>query len=543
MLLKLSRDFLKKIQQEGVEIPEVLTEQLSYNWQTEFKFSSHQLTDQFVDILLEKAKLHKQDFSCCNALLQNIPILISFRNTNAEEKIVKRLDSAQHALIESINKSKNKWVYKETIDGIFLPYLVTNVEYEPTRKDIPASLRVELSYLYATKNQTTRLHYEHEDIKRGVSARSLLESSGYYLESDVTLEQYNQSMEIYSKYIEMFSEQFIGSGIVESNHKRITLDGNRKMIQDSEISDNAFRIHDSGLMWNLEEEESLRIPLHPYLRMFDLTLHQFLWMHVNNLKIYEYDQNIKEKLILPDSISNLLDIITESTISEFDDIISGKSGGNIVIARGLPGTGKSLTAEAYSEIIKRPLYKVQSAQLGINFKELETNLIEVLNRANRWNANLLIDEADVFVHERGTNMEQNAVVGVFLRVLEYYNGFLMLTTNRTNIDDAILSRALAVIDYEVPEQEEVYKIIEVLMKENSLSFKSGFDGFQYINENKPQITGRSIKNILKLCQKLAKKDNIITKEMLDTAFNFVYINGEKDRRSIKKYTEVVPKVV
>ena len=526
MLLKLNRDFLKKIQTDGVEIPEQLTEQLSYNWQTEFKFSSHLLSDQFVDILLEKAKLHKQDFSCCNALLQSIPILVSFRNTNVEEKSVKRLDSAQHALIESIKKSKNKWVYKETIDGIFLPYLATEVRYEPAFKDVPASLNISLSYLFGTKNQSTRLNFGHEDVKKGVSARSLLESRGYYLESDVTLEQYNESMEIYSKYIEMFSEQFIGSGITENNFKRITLDGNRKMIQDSQISDNNFKIYDSGLMWNLEEEESLRIPLHPYLRMFDLTIHEFLWMHVNNLKIYEYDQNIKEKLILPERISNLLDIITESTISEFDDIISGKSGGNIVIARGLPGTGKSLTAEAYSEIIKRPLYKVQSAQLGISYKSLETNLVEILNRANRWKANLLIDEADVFVYKRGTDMQQNAVVGVFLRVLEYYNGFLMLTTNRTEIDDAILSRALAIIDYEVPEKEEVYKIVEVLMKENNLSFKSGFDGFQYIHENKPKITGRSIKNILKLCQKLAKKENIVTKEMLDTAFNFVYINGE-----------------
>ena len=38
----------------------------------------------------------------------------------------------------------------------------------------------------------------------------------------------------------------------------------------------------------------------------------------------------------------------------------------------------------------------------------------------------------------------NAVVGVFLRVLEYFNGLLFLTTNRIDdIDEAIVSRCIA----------------------------------------------------------------------------------------------------
>ena len=46
----------------------------------------------------------------------------------------------------------------------------------------------------------------------------------------------------------------------------------------------------------------------------------------------------------------------------------------------------------------------------------------------------------------------NAVVGVFLRVLEYFNGLLFLTTNRVDdIDEAIVSRCIALIRYHAPD--------------------------------------------------------------------------------------------
>ncbi|MBU0656200.1 MAG: hypothetical protein KJ914_13850 [Gammaproteobacteria bacterium] len=50
------------------------------------------------------------------------------------------------------------------------------------------------------------------------------------------------------------------------------------------------------------------------------------------------------------------------------------------------GGGKTLTAEVYSEIIKRPLYRVHSGQLGLNVVEMETALKNTLTRAQRWGA-------------------------------------------------------------------------------------------------------------------------------------------------------------
>ena len=55
---------------------------------------------------------------------------------------------------------------------------------------------------------------------------------------------------------------------------------------------------------------------------------------------------------------------------------------------------------------------------------------------------MLLDEADTFVEQRQTSdVHRNALVCVFLRMLEYYSGILSMTTNRVQtFDDAVASR-------------------------------------------------------------------------------------------------------
>ena len=106
--------------------------------------------------------------------------------------------------------------------------------------------------------------------------------------------------------------------------------------------------------------------------------------------------------------------------------------------------GKTLSAQVFSEQNKRPLYEIQCAQLGIQPNEVEKNLREALLRARRWNAVLLINE----------DIVQNAIVGVFLRLLESLDGVCFLTTNKgTIIDDAIYSRAIVHLKYDYPDKD------------------------------------------------------------------------------------------
>ena len=101
---------------------------------------------------------------------------------------------------------------------------------------------------------------------------------------------------------------------------------------------------------------------------------------------------------------------------------------------------------------------------------METALKEMLTRAQRWGAVMLIDEADVYIKRRDDNIAMNAVVGVFLRVLEYFNGLLFLTTNRVDdIDEAIVSRCIALIKYNPPDDDAKRRIWRVMAEQFALA--------------------------------------------------------------------------
>lgn len=94
---------------------------------------------------------------------------------------------------------------------------------------------------------------------------------------------------------------------------------------------------------------------------------------------------------------------------------------------------------------------------------MERNLTTALEVATRWNAIVLIDEADVFLEQRTVHdLKRNALVSgkrcsftiridtadnkptVFLRQLEYYEGILFLTSNRIRIFDYVFKSRIHV---------------------------------------------------------------------------------------------------
>jgi len=126
------------------------------------------------------------------------------------------------------------------------------------------------------------------------------------------------------------------------------------------------------------------------------------------------------------------------------DLIQGKGTGLFILLHGVPGVGKTATAEAIAQANGKPLFSITVGDLGMTPERLETSLREIFRLASIWDCILLLDEVDTFFSQRSradTATTKNAMVSVFLRVLDYYDGILFLTTNRAGVlDEAFKSR-------------------------------------------------------------------------------------------------------
>lgn len=93
------------------------------------------------------------------------------------------------------------------------------------------------------------------------------------------------------------------------------------------------------------------------------------------------------------------------------DLIRGKGKGVIILLHGVPGVGKTATAEAVALKWKKPLFPITCGDLGYTAETLEKSLNEIFRLAHHWGCILLLDEADVFITQRERHdLKRNALV-------------------------------------------------------------------------------------------------------------------------------------
>ncbi|KAK0646960.1 P-loop containing nucleoside triphosphate hydrolase protein [Cercophora newfieldiana] len=144
-------------------------------------------------------------------------------------------------------------------------------------------------------------------------------------------------------------------------------------------------------------------------------------------------------------------------------------------------------------------------------RRLRPRLERVFRLAQTWKAVLLLDEADVFMAKRtATDLARNAVVSIFLRQLEYYQGILILTTNRVDeIDDAFRSRIhfqLAYSDLDAGARRAIWRgFLKEVNKTGGAEIEE--DGLEMNRLAEMNMNGRQIKNVMKMSQLFAADDN------------------------------------
>ncbi|KAI2685367.1 hypothetical protein LCP963914a_4694 [Penicillium roqueforti] len=239
-----------------------------------------------------------------------------------------------------------------------------------------------------------------------------------------------------------------------------------------------------------------------------------LWLEftISGISDIEWDKEAFGSLVLPSNQKSIVKALVEShafhAAQNIDDVIQGKGKGLVAVLHGPPGTGKTLTAEGIAELLRRPLYMVSAGELGTDPRTLEAELNKILDIAHSWGAVLLLDEADVFLEKRTIHdIHRNALVSIFLRLLEYFQGILFLTTNRVEtFDDAFQSRihvALRYGDLTVKAKRSIWKMFIERVRAIEGVHIASFSEEDYDMLSRHTLNGRQIKNSVRTAQALA----------------------------------------
>ncbi|OAK95160.1 P-loop containing nucleoside triphosphate hydrolase protein [Phaeosphaeriaceae sp. SRC1lsM3a] len=268
------------------------------------------------------------------------------------------------------------------------------------------------------------------------------------------------------------------------------------------------------------EDEFLIMPTE--LPGYDLQEKEWVNLPVSTLTSIRWNRQAFEDLVLNEETKRLVRAMVSVRASSIRtrrqqgprvdyDAIAGKGNGLIMLFHGSPGTGKTLTAESVAEIAEMPLFPITCGDIGTEPDKVETYLQLVFELGQSWNCVLLLDEADVFLEERTlTDLQRNSLVSVFLRMLEYYTGILILTSNRVGtFDEAFRSRIHIALHY-----EDLRPRARKTIWSNFLSRLEGTEEGENVAEIEERLdelanhklNGREIRNALATARQLANHE-------------------------------------
>lgn len=196
---------------------------------------------------------------------------------------------------------------------------------------------------------------------------------------------------------------------------------------------------------------------------------------------------------------------------------------------GAPGTGKTLTAEAFAGTLNLPIIKLGIAELESKFMgETSKNIQAVFKAATEANAVLFFDEADTLLGKRlssvtqGIDNEVNAMRSTLLIELEKFNGIAIFATNfAKNYDEAFRSRISHHIYFDVPDLAARKKLWSKMLVEQIPLCGEREQFIDWAAELSEGFSGREIRTCMRLVlpkvlleAELSKQEPKLTLEQL-----------------------------
>lgn len=191
-----------------------------------------------------------------------------------------------------------------------------------------------------------------------------------------------------------------------------------------------------------------------------------------------------------------------------------------------------LRTESISELTRRPLYPISTGDLGTGAAGAEKMLRQIFRLAERWNAIVLLDEAELFLTERTLDdLDRNALVTVFLRTLEYFQGIMFLTSNLVHtFDPAFNSRIHLRVPYSEPDNSIRQAIWESFLP-SSCDVR-----LASVLSNDLQVNGREIKNLVRTSLLIAKhKNEPVSEQIIRSIYTLNYAQANKQGSQVNAH--------
>ena len=214
---------------------------------------------------------------------------------------------------------------------------------------------------------------------------------------------------------------------------------------------------------------------------------------------------LRHEMVLPPETEEKIKRIEKEFIAKDRLARHGLKYRQKILIYGLPGCGKSMSAERIAWNLGLPFLKVRFDSIISSFLgETASNLKRLFDGLKDYPCVILFDEFDIIGKTRSNSQdvgEMHRVVNILLTLLEEYNskGILIATTNLDNALDAALFRRFDdIIEMPKPTLPEIFRLLKMTL--NPIDKSKDIDWEGIVNK----LKGSSSALVVKVANDAAK---------------------------------------